>query len=181
MPSQVPYHTLISNCPSYFPASFNSSHCLSLAALHSNVLTLISFSLSGSCASTFDLILTTLLPTHISHGSTTALQLAPSMLQHLVKQVLLSSLILFLSSLIFSFHPFIPFIALPPSCCLSSFSSHPLHCWPLSCSPHVIKHCPTTISCVTGTTPATLKATHLLHTDHVAHPHQPYTVTPHSE
>ena len=128
MPSQMPYHTLISNHPPSFPASLNPSHHLSLAAFslfHSDVLTLISLSLSGSCALTLDLILTTLLPTHTSHALTMASQLALSMLQHPVKWVLLSSLILFLSSLIFSFHHFIPFIASPLSCCLSSFAQWP--------------------------------------------------------
>ena len=125
MPSQVLYHTLISNCPSPFPASFNPSHCLSLTAFslfHSDVLTLISLSLSGSHTSTLNLILTASLPTHVSHASTMVLQLTLSTSQCPVKQVLLSSLILFLSSLMFSFHPFIPFIASPLSCCLSSFA-----------------------------------------------------------
>ena len=46
------------------------------------------------------------------------------------------------------------FQALPSSC--------PSRCWPLSRSPHVLfKHRPTTISRVTGTAPAALKATRL--------------------
>ena len=69
---------------------------------------------------------------------------------------------------------FIPFIALP--------SSNPSHCWPPSCSPCVIfKHCPTTTSHVTGTTPAILKATCLLCIDCVTCPHQPHAVAPHLE
>ena len=127
VPSQAPYCALISNHPpsSSFPASLNPSHHLSLTVFslfHSDVLTLISLSLSGSHASTLDLILTALLPTHMTHVLTMAMQLTPSTLQCPVKWVLLSSLILFLSSLIFSFHPFIPFIASPLSCCLSSFA-----------------------------------------------------------
>ena len=121
MPSQVPYCTLISNCPPSFPASLNPSHHLSLTAFslfHSNVLTLISLSLPGSHALTLNLILTTSLPTHVSCASTMALQLAPFTLQCPVKWVLLSSLI-------FSFHHFIPFIASPLSCCLSSFAQWP--------------------------------------------------------
>ena len=105
MPSWVPYCTLISNHPPSFPASLNPSHRLSLTVFslsHSNVLTLISLSPSGSCASTLNLILTTLLPTHMSHALTTASQIAPSTSQCPVKWVLLSSLILFLSS----FHSF---------------------------------------------------------------------------
>ena len=118
-PSWVPYHTLISNHPPSFSTSFNPSHHLSFTAFslfHSEVLTLISLSLSGSCTSTLDLILTTSLPTHASHALTTALQLTLSILQHPVKWVLLSSLIFFFSSLILSFHPFFPFITSPPSC-----------------------------------------------------------------
>ena len=75
MPSRAPYHALISNHPSPFPASFNPSHHLSLAAFslfHSDVLTLISLGLSGSHALTLDLILTASLPTHVSCASTMA-------------------------------------------------------------------------------------------------------------
>ena len=184
MPSQVPYCTLISNHPLSFPASFNPSHCLSFTAFslfHSNVLTFVSLSLSGSHALTLNLTLTALLPTHVSHASTMASQLALSTSQFLVKWVLLSSLILFLSSLIFSFHPFIPFIALLLSCCLS-------------------KPCPVAVPCITGhcvtplvsssstvqlpshVSPAPpqllLKATCLLHIDHIAHPHWPHAIAP---
>ena len=82
-----------------------------------------------------------------------ALRLAPSTSQHPVKRVLLSSLI-------FSFHHFIPFIASPLSCCLSSFAQRPSLA---SLATVSLPSCrrPTTILRVTGTTPAAPKATRL--------------------
>ena len=94
VPDQAPYHALISNHPSSFPASFNPSHCLHFAAFswfHPNVLTLVSLGLSGSYALTLDLTSTAPLPTHASHASTMASPLTPSTSQCPVKWVLLSS------------------------------------------------------------------------------------------
>ena len=193
MPSRAPYRALISNRPSSFPASFNPSHRLSFAAFslfHSDVLTLASLGLSGSRASTLDLILTASLPTHASRASITASRLAPSTSQRPVKRILLSSLILFLSSLIFSFHPFIPFIlsflSLPRhshAAFQASPSGRPSRRWLPSRPPRVIfKHCPTTIPHVTGIAPAAFNATRPLfewiRADLVARPHRPCTVVP---
>ena len=183
MPSQVPYHALISNHPPSFPASFNPSHHLSLTVFslfHSDVLTLVSLGLSGSHASTLDLILTTSLPTHVSHVSTMALWLAPSMLQHPVKWVLLSSLILFLSSLIILFHPFIPFIALPLSCCLSSFTQ-----W-LSLASLATVLLPLCRLQAPSNYHLACHQHHPSHSkshspDHITCLHQPHTIAPHSE
>ncbi|KAH9994569.1 hypothetical protein BJV74DRAFT_831335 [Russula compacta] len=96
-------------------------------------------SCSRSCAPALDLASIALLPTHTSCALTTALQLAPSMSQHPVKWACLSSPIL-------SFHRLsLPFI-------LSPLSSPRL--------PRVvIKHHPTAVPCVAGTTPATPNAT----------------------
>ena len=207
MPSRAPYRALISNRPSSFPASFNPSHRLSFAAFslfHSDVLTLASLGLSGSRASTLDLILTASLHTHASRASITASRIAPSTSQRPVKRILLSSLILFLSSLIlflsslilflssliFSFHPFIPFIlsflSLPRhshAAFQASPSGRPSRRWLPSRPPRVIfKHRPTTIPRVTGIAPAAFNATRPLfewiRADLVARPHRPCTVVP---